>query len=156
MKSWTGELMNQARIHMKLWTEKKNEHKAVVQRRWDNRGKMLQMFMRWRRKAGYRQNEQESPDGEKEKMKADEVDRGEKEKTYGIKYWGRVRAIPRIHLRVKNFLQKGVGTPEAYILARGALILSYLTEFQTASAMLLATDIAYISFIVTTSHGKLK
>eukprot|EP00965_Chrysotila_dentata_P081427 2688381-Pleurochrysis_carterae.AAC.2 len=36
MKSWTGELMNWSRTHMKIWTEKKNEHKASVQRRWDN------------------------------------------------------------------------------------------------------------------------
>eukprot|EP00965_Chrysotila_dentata_P207931 6184413-Pleurochrysis_carterae.AAC.1 len=64
--------------------------------------------MRWRRRVGYRQNEQESPDGEKGE-KVEEVERGGKEKIYGIKYWGRVRAIPRIHLRVKNFLQKGVG-----------------------------------------------
>eukprot|EP00965_Chrysotila_dentata_P013361 442384-Pleurochrysis_carterae.AAC.1 len=88
MRSWTGELMNHARIHMKVWIEKKNEHKAMVQRRWDNRGKTLQIFMRWRRKVGYRQAEQESPDGEKGE-KVEKVERGGKEKTYGIQYWGR-------------------------------------------------------------------
>eukprot|EP00965_Chrysotila_dentata_P195733 6177151-Pleurochrysis_carterae.AAC.1 len=88
MGSWTGELMNHARIHMKIWLEKKNEHKAGVQRRWDNRGKTLQMFMRWRRKVGYKQDEQENLDGGKGK-EAEEVEEGNKEKNYGIKYWGR-------------------------------------------------------------------
>eukprot|EP00965_Chrysotila_dentata_P190990 6174243-Pleurochrysis_carterae.AAC.1 len=37
--SWIGEMMNSARIQMKMWVAKKNEHKASVQRRWDNRGK---------------------------------------------------------------------------------------------------------------------
>eukprot|EP00965_Chrysotila_dentata_P261310 6214210-Pleurochrysis_carterae.AAC.3 len=27
MRLWTGELMNYARTHMKIWMEKKNEHK---------------------------------------------------------------------------------------------------------------------------------
>eukprot|EP00965_Chrysotila_dentata_P256887 6212707-Pleurochrysis_carterae.AAC.3 len=31
MKLWTGELMNWARTHMKIWMEKKNEHKTSVQ-----------------------------------------------------------------------------------------------------------------------------
>ena len=33
----------------------------------------------------------------------------EKERTYGIKNWGKVRTIPRIHKQVKNFLQTGIG-----------------------------------------------
>eukprot|EP00965_Chrysotila_dentata_P226263 6195296-Pleurochrysis_carterae.AAC.1 len=37
--SWTGEMMNWARTPMKTWVTKKNECKAKVQRRWDNRGK---------------------------------------------------------------------------------------------------------------------
>eukprot|EP00965_Chrysotila_dentata_P211725 6186610-Pleurochrysis_carterae.AAC.1 len=44
MSLWTGELMNWARTQMKRWIEKKNEHKARVQKRWDNRGIMLKMF----------------------------------------------------------------------------------------------------------------
>eukprot|EP00965_Chrysotila_dentata_P227179 6195841-Pleurochrysis_carterae.AAC.2 len=38
LKSWTGEMMNcnWARIQMKTWVATKNEHKANVQRRWDN------------------------------------------------------------------------------------------------------------------------
>eukprot|EP00965_Chrysotila_dentata_P017585 584100-Pleurochrysis_carterae.AAC.1 len=83
MKSWTGELMNQARIHMKAWIEKKNEHKAVVQRRWDNKGKTLQMFMRWRRKVGHRQTKQESPDGERGK-KGEEVEGGKKRRPMAL------------------------------------------------------------------------
>eukprot|EP00965_Chrysotila_dentata_P237372 6201866-Pleurochrysis_carterae.AAC.1 len=59
MKLWTGELMNWARTHMKIWIEKKNEHKAGVQWRWDNRGKTLEMFTRWRRNVGYGQEGQE-------------------------------------------------------------------------------------------------
>eukprot|EP00965_Chrysotila_dentata_P178039 5881394-Pleurochrysis_carterae.AAC.1 len=31
--------------------------------------------------------------------------RTEKERTYGIKYWGRDRTIPKVHIQVKNFLQ---------------------------------------------------
>eukprot|EP00965_Chrysotila_dentata_P261309 6214210-Pleurochrysis_carterae.AAC.2 len=64
--------------------------------------------MRWRRNVGYGQDKQECPDGGKGK-EVEEVGGGKQEKTYGIKYWGRVRTIPRIHLRVKNFLQKGIG-----------------------------------------------
>eukprot|EP00965_Chrysotila_dentata_P043248 1437183-Pleurochrysis_carterae.AAC.1 len=33
----------------------------------------------------------------------------EKERTHGIKHWGRVRTIPRVHIQVKNFLQMGMG-----------------------------------------------
>eukprot|EP00965_Chrysotila_dentata_P214177 6188064-Pleurochrysis_carterae.AAC.1 len=47
--SWTGEMMNRARMQMKAWVIKKNEHKASVQRKWDNRGKMHTAFQRWRK-----------------------------------------------------------------------------------------------------------
>eukprot|EP00965_Chrysotila_dentata_P101694 3357520-Pleurochrysis_carterae.AAC.1 len=39
LTTWTGEMMNYARIHMKTWVATKNEHKANVQGRWDNREK---------------------------------------------------------------------------------------------------------------------
>eukprot|EP00965_Chrysotila_dentata_P021887 724632-Pleurochrysis_carterae.AAC.1 len=45
LRSWTGEMMNSARIQMKTWVTIKNEHKASVQRRWDNRGKMYKAFV---------------------------------------------------------------------------------------------------------------
>eukprot|EP00965_Chrysotila_dentata_P143642 4746298-Pleurochrysis_carterae.AAC.1 len=48
MKLWTGEMMNWARIQMKTRIEKKNEHKASVQRRWGNRGNMNKAFKRWK------------------------------------------------------------------------------------------------------------
>eukprot|EP00965_Chrysotila_dentata_P112981 3732711-Pleurochrysis_carterae.AAC.1 len=46
LRSWTGKMMNSARIQMKKWVDTKNEHKANVQRRWDNRGKMNKAFQR--------------------------------------------------------------------------------------------------------------
>eukprot|EP00965_Chrysotila_dentata_P196195 6177433-Pleurochrysis_carterae.AAC.1 len=46
MKLWTGDMMNLARIQMKNWMVKKNEHKARVQRRWDNRGIMKEAFQK--------------------------------------------------------------------------------------------------------------
>eukprot|EP00965_Chrysotila_dentata_P025397 843885-Pleurochrysis_carterae.AAC.1 len=53
MKLWTGETMNMARVQItKKWTEKKNEHKARVQRRWDNKGIMKEAFRRWKMSAG--------------------------------------------------------------------------------------------------------
>eukprot|EP00965_Chrysotila_dentata_P028887 960368-Pleurochrysis_carterae.AAC.1 len=49
--SWTGEMMNWARIiQMKTWIIVKNEHKASVQRRWDNKGIMNKAFQRWRKR----------------------------------------------------------------------------------------------------------
>eukprot|EP00965_Chrysotila_dentata_P260668 6213993-Pleurochrysis_carterae.AAC.1 len=42
-------MMNWVRMQMKMWVIKKNEHKASVQRRWDNRGKMHMAFQRWRK-----------------------------------------------------------------------------------------------------------
>eukprot|EP00965_Chrysotila_dentata_P162790 5375912-Pleurochrysis_carterae.AAC.3 len=50
--TWTGEMMNWARMQMKEWVIKKNEHKASVQRRWDNRGKMHSAFRKWRKGVG--------------------------------------------------------------------------------------------------------
>eukprot|EP00965_Chrysotila_dentata_P210573 6185972-Pleurochrysis_carterae.AAC.1 len=102
MRSWTGEMMNRAGIQMKMWIERKNEHKANVQRRWDNRGRMNSAFKRWKRIIGGGKSEwngrEDNRDGE-----------GEKEKIYGMKCWERVRAIPRIHTQVKQFLQMGIG-----------------------------------------------
>eukprot|EP00965_Chrysotila_dentata_P182819 6037166-Pleurochrysis_carterae.AAC.1 len=47
MKLWTGDMMNWARIQMKKWMDKKNEQRARVQRRWDNRGIMKDAFRKW-------------------------------------------------------------------------------------------------------------
>eukprot|EP00965_Chrysotila_dentata_P008172 266804-Pleurochrysis_carterae.AAC.1 len=51
LRSWTGEMMNYARIQMKTWIAIKNEHTANVQRRWDNRGNMYTAFQRCKKKA---------------------------------------------------------------------------------------------------------
>eukprot|EP00965_Chrysotila_dentata_P184254 6083198-Pleurochrysis_carterae.AAC.1 len=83
--SWTGEMMNWARMQMKEWVIKKNEHEASVQRRWDNRGKMHTAFQRWRK--GVWQDYHTQAGGKEEGE-----GRIEKEKIHGIKYWGRVRA----------------------------------------------------------------
>eukprot|EP00965_Chrysotila_dentata_P142000 4694008-Pleurochrysis_carterae.AAC.1 len=100
--TWTGEMMNMARMQMKTWVTKKNESKAGVQKRWDNRGKTYMAFQRWKRGIVHNHNPQTEGTEEGE-------GRTEKEKTYGIKHWGRVRTIPRIHLQVKKFLQMGIG-----------------------------------------------
>eukprot|EP00965_Chrysotila_dentata_P034409 1145559-Pleurochrysis_carterae.AAC.1 len=52
LRSWTGEMMIYAMIQMKTWITIKNEHKANVQRRWDNRTKMSKAFQNWRRRVG--------------------------------------------------------------------------------------------------------
>eukprot|EP00965_Chrysotila_dentata_P242072 6204671-Pleurochrysis_carterae.AAC.1 len=65
MTLWTGELMNWARTHMKTWMEKKNEHKA-----------------------SYRQDGHVYLEGGKG-TEFEEAVGGEKEKTYGIKHWGK-------------------------------------------------------------------
>eukprot|EP00965_Chrysotila_dentata_P053604 1778408-Pleurochrysis_carterae.AAC.1 len=90
LRSWTGDMMNCARIQMKTWIATKNEHKACVQRRWDNRGKVNKAFQTWRKKL--RQKDDEEREGKEEGN-----DRLEREKTHGIKHWGRVEGIPRIH-----------------------------------------------------------
>eukprot|EP00965_Chrysotila_dentata_P141826 4687742-Pleurochrysis_carterae.AAC.1 len=63
---------------------------------------MNKAFQNW--KANIKNEKEEQVDG---KEKGDS--RLEKEKTYGIKNWGKVRTIPRIHKQVKNFLQTGIG-----------------------------------------------
>eukprot|EP00965_Chrysotila_dentata_P105815 3495398-Pleurochrysis_carterae.AAC.1 len=47
MKLWTGDMMNWARIQMKKCMDKKNEHKARIQRGWDNRGIMKDAFKKY-------------------------------------------------------------------------------------------------------------
>eukprot|EP00965_Chrysotila_dentata_P160723 5307321-Pleurochrysis_carterae.AAC.2 len=102
LRIWTGDMMNLARIQMKTWVATKNEHKAKVQRRWDSRGNMNEVFQIWKKRVRHEQEEQaegiEDGDG-----------RLEREKTYGNKHWGKVRAIPRIHKQVQKSLQKGIG-----------------------------------------------
>eukprot|EP00965_Chrysotila_dentata_P196097 6177382-Pleurochrysis_carterae.AAC.1 len=102
--SWTGEMMNWARIQMKTWIMVKNDHKANVQhqRRWDNRGIMTKVFQRWRKSVWHEYGAQEMGKEEGKRVR-------EKERTYGIKHWGRVRTIPRTHKQVKHFLQMGIG-----------------------------------------------
>eukprot|EP00965_Chrysotila_dentata_P076460 2524952-Pleurochrysis_carterae.AAC.3 len=39
MRLWTGELMNGARIQMKMWIEKRNEHKNERKGEEDEKGK---------------------------------------------------------------------------------------------------------------------
>eukprot|EP00965_Chrysotila_dentata_P021086 698329-Pleurochrysis_carterae.AAC.1 len=63
---------------------------------------MNKAFQKWKKRVRHEQDEQEGggKDGD---------ERIEKEKTYGIKRWGKVRTIPRIHKQIKNFLQMGIG-----------------------------------------------
>eukprot|EP00965_Chrysotila_dentata_P101376 3346599-Pleurochrysis_carterae.AAC.1 len=63
--------------------ESTNEHKADVQRRWDNRGKTHKAFQRWRKRVGH---EDEAQAGGKEDREGGK----ERKRTYGIKHWGRV------------------------------------------------------------------
>eukprot|EP00965_Chrysotila_dentata_P105285 3477306-Pleurochrysis_carterae.AAC.1 len=100
MKLWTEDMMNWARIQMKKWMDKKNEQRARVQRRWDNRGIMKDAFQKWISLI-HRVDTDRGQIRKEEKVK--------KEKTYGIKHWGRVRTIPKLYERVKSFLQTGVG-----------------------------------------------
>eukprot|EP00965_Chrysotila_dentata_P090831 2997568-Pleurochrysis_carterae.AAC.1 len=65
---------------MKTWIATKNEHKAYVQRKWDNRGKMNKAFQTWRKRL---RNEY----GEQEEGKEGGDGRLERERTYGIKHW---------------------------------------------------------------------
>eukprot|EP00965_Chrysotila_dentata_P257997 6213062-Pleurochrysis_carterae.AAC.4 len=65
---------------MKTWVAVKNEHKASVQRRWDNRGKMNIIFQRWRK--GTRHEYEKQTEGE-----VDGDGRIEKEKRNFCK-WG--------------------------------------------------------------------
>eukprot|EP00965_Chrysotila_dentata_P174583 5763165-Pleurochrysis_carterae.AAC.1 len=75
---------------MEKWMDEKNEHRARVQRRWDNRGIMKEASQKW--KSLIRREHMDKDMGQEHKE-----DEGNKEKTYGIKHWGRVRTIPRIH-----------------------------------------------------------
>eukprot|EP00965_Chrysotila_dentata_P236656 6201442-Pleurochrysis_carterae.AAC.1 len=90
MKLWTADMMNLARIQMKNWMDKKNEHRARVQRRWDNRGIMKEAFQQW--KAVTRPGAVDEANGEEHKK-----EKRANEKTYGIKLWGKTRTIPKIH-----------------------------------------------------------
>eukprot|EP00965_Chrysotila_dentata_P089145 2943601-Pleurochrysis_carterae.AAC.3 len=63
---------------------------------------MSKAFQNWRRKVGHVRVVETGGKEEGEGGK-------ERERTYGIKHWGRARSIPRIHIQVKNFLQKGIG-----------------------------------------------
>eukprot|EP00965_Chrysotila_dentata_P010368 337631-Pleurochrysis_carterae.AAC.2 len=74
MKTWTGEMMNTARIQMKVWTEKKKTHKDNVRQRWDNRGIMNKAFKRWKSATG---------DNDKDERTKDKDEGKEKETTYG-------------------------------------------------------------------------
>eukprot|EP00965_Chrysotila_dentata_P109066 3603237-Pleurochrysis_carterae.AAC.2 len=62
--------------------DKKNEHRARVQRRWDNRGITKEVFQKW--KAVTRLEPTDNANGEEH-----EKDKGVNEKTYGSKHWGR-------------------------------------------------------------------
>eukprot|EP00965_Chrysotila_dentata_P080775 2665612-Pleurochrysis_carterae.AAC.1 len=53
LRSWTREMMNHARIQMKTWITIKNEHKAKVQYKWDNRANMCRAFQNWRERVGH-------------------------------------------------------------------------------------------------------
>eukprot|EP00965_Chrysotila_dentata_P078354 2582323-Pleurochrysis_carterae.AAC.1 len=65
--------MNTARIHMKSWIATKNEHKAKVQRRWDNRGCMNKAFQTWKKKITYEQEGKvEGVEGRSEREKTKE------------------------------------------------------------------------------------
>eukprot|EP00965_Chrysotila_dentata_P159030 5253810-Pleurochrysis_carterae.AAC.1 len=73
---------------MKTWVAKKNEHKAKVQRRWDNREKVYNTFQTWKKRV------RQEYDGRVE-AEEDGDRRLNREKTYGNKYWGKVRTIYR-------------------------------------------------------------
>eukprot|EP00965_Chrysotila_dentata_P197940 6178507-Pleurochrysis_carterae.AAC.4 len=60
---------------------------------------MKQAFKRWKSSAGY--GSKTIQEGNKENNNDDH-----KEKTYGIKHWGRFRIAPRIHIQVKNFMKR--------------------------------------------------
>eukprot|EP00965_Chrysotila_dentata_P140235 4636238-Pleurochrysis_carterae.AAC.1 len=62
---------------------------------------MNQAFQSW--KSRVRQGSHEQVEG-----REDGDGRLERERTHGIKNWGKVRTIPRIHKQIKNFLQMGI------------------------------------------------
>eukprot|EP00965_Chrysotila_dentata_P254733 6211980-Pleurochrysis_carterae.AAC.2 len=65
-------------------------------------GKMHGAFQRWR-KGVWREYDTQA-EGKEERE-----GRIERKRTYGIKHWGRVRTISRIHIQVRNFFQMGIG-----------------------------------------------
>eukprot|EP00965_Chrysotila_dentata_P115637 3821710-Pleurochrysis_carterae.AAC.1 len=80
MKLWTGDMMDWARMQMKKWMEKKNEHIARIQRRWENRGITKDAFQKWKSLTH---------NVDIDKGQVGKETRRNKEKTYGIKHWGR-------------------------------------------------------------------
>eukprot|EP00965_Chrysotila_dentata_P234798 6200384-Pleurochrysis_carterae.AAC.4 len=90
LKLWTGEMMNCARIHMKMWITIKNEYEAEVQRRWIIGGKCVRHSRVGKREVWPEYCIQIGRKEDRERGK-------EREKTYGIKYWGRVRSVPKLH-----------------------------------------------------------
>eukprot|EP00965_Chrysotila_dentata_P064495 2138581-Pleurochrysis_carterae.AAC.1 len=94
-------MMNCARIHMKKWITAKNEHKAAVQKRWDNRDKMSKAFRNWRKRLEL--------EGHQIRGKEDGKREIEREKTYGIKHWGRVRSVPKIHIQMISIKTPDMG-----------------------------------------------
>eukprot|EP00965_Chrysotila_dentata_P213051 6187406-Pleurochrysis_carterae.AAC.6 len=89
---------------MKRWMEKKNEPKATVQQRWDNKEMLYKAFRRWKLTTGSKN------DDKREKQKTGRERRKMGRYICGVKHSGRVRAIPKIHIQVKNFLvQTGIG-----------------------------------------------
>eukprot|EP00965_Chrysotila_dentata_P157855 5215064-Pleurochrysis_carterae.AAC.1 len=64
---------------------------------------MSKVFKRWKFMTGL---------GIKDDKEGREGNKGpeeRKERTYGMNYWGRRKALPRSHIKVKRFLQTGVG-----------------------------------------------
>eukprot|EP00965_Chrysotila_dentata_P193138 6175573-Pleurochrysis_carterae.AAC.1 len=106
MKSWTGEMMNMARrIQINKWMEKKNEHKASVQRRWDNKGIVKEAFKRCKSSAGYMETKQ----WKREIRKTTTRNERRRHMASNTAHWGRVRITPRIHIQVRNFMREGIG-----------------------------------------------
>eukprot|EP00965_Chrysotila_dentata_P206056 6183334-Pleurochrysis_carterae.AAC.1 len=107
-------MMNWARIQMKTWIAKKNEHKANVQRRCDNRGKTHKAFQRWGEKTCDANMMHRR--GGKKMGRREERERGRMELNIGC----RVRNTnPRNGCLINKI-------PEAYTLARGAITIPYI------------------------------
>eukprot|EP00965_Chrysotila_dentata_P190863 6174160-Pleurochrysis_carterae.AAC.1 len=118
LRSWTGEMMNLARIRMKTWITKKNEHKASIQQRWDNRGKIHRAFQRWRKRMGHEYDAQtEGKEGREERITRDRI--------RGIKYWDGDRMMILGRKRQQNPRNGCLRPPEAYILASGDITIPY-------------------------------
>eukprot|EP00965_Chrysotila_dentata_P246508 6207200-Pleurochrysis_carterae.AAC.1 len=63
--------------------EKKNGHRACVQRRWDDRGIMKEAFQKWKTLITHEHMDKGGGKEHKDEGK------GNIEKTYGIKHWVR-------------------------------------------------------------------